>query len=349
MHFERKLLEIIRGEKKAPVIMAAMAAISSVYRCVLAARNFAYDRGWLPSARLPAVVVSVGNIVVGGTGKTPLVHLLASELQQKVRLAILTRGFRSHIEKSGTIEKISSESSPGKCGDEPYFLLQKTKAHIWVGADRVASGRLAIREGAKCLLLDDGMQHRRLKRDIEIVVVDGTDPFSQGRFLPWGLLRDSPKRLRNADLVVATHVKDLAQLKLQLSRWTSAPLVAMRHEVISRNAMGPRKVGVFCGIGQPKRFLETVRDLKSEIVDTLILEDHGCLQKGQLEKFAEQCRKKGAEALVCTEKDFVKLSHAPSGFSTCLKIEPIEIELKITAGKEHWEKLMANILERIGK
>jgi len=352
MYFKHRLLEIIRGEKKAPVIMGALAAMSGVYRSILAVRNFAYDRGWLPSVQLPAVVISVGNIIVGGTGKTPLVHLLASELQHKFPLAILTRGFRSQIEKSGAIQKISFETSPDKCGDEPYFLLQKTKGCIWVGADRVASGRLAIQEGAKCLLLDDGMQHRRLKRDFEIVVVDGSDPFFQGRFLPWGLLRDSPKRLRDADLIVATHVKDLKQLQLQLNRFTSAPLVTMDHEVVHGHALGsrgprdPRKVGVFCGIGQPKRFLETVRDLKSEIVDTLILEDHGCLQDGQLEKFAEECRKKGAEMLVCTEKDFVKLS---SDLSVCLSIEPIEIQLKIATGKEHWEKLMANILERICK
>jgi tetraacyldisaccharide 4'-kinase len=341
MQLERKLLQIIRGEKKAPLIMAALGAMSRVYRSALAARNFAYDLGWLPSAKLPAVVVSVGNIVVGGTGKTPLVHLLIREMQHKTSLAILTRGFRSRIEQSGAIEKISSHS-PEQCGDEPYFLWQKTKASVWVGADRVASGRLAIEEGAKCLLLDDGMQHRRLKRDFEIVVIDGSDPFSQGRFLPWGLLRDSPKRLKNADLIVATHVQNLKQLQHQLSQFTSAPLVAMHHA--AKNASMRKKVGVFCGIGQPKRFLETVRDLKYEIAHTLILEDHGALQKGQLEKFAEECREKGAEALVCTEKDYVKL---PPGISVCLGIEPIEVELKITAGIEYWEKLMANILERI--
>jgi len=357
MDLERIFLKLIRGEKKAPLIMGSLAGLSTVYRSIIAMRNFAYNHQWLPSALLPAVVISVGNIVAGGTGKTPLVHLLASQLQHQVRLAILTRGFRSQIEKSGMIQKISSGNgplfSPEECGDEPYFLAQKTNASIWVGADRVASGRLAVKEGAQCLVLDDGMQHRRLKRDFEIAIVDGIDPFSKERFLPWGLLRDSPKRLQSADLIVITHVKDqkhYSQLQNQLSHFTKAPTVATQIEVLNKKAGFPHihrgKVGVFCGIGKPDRFLQTVRDLKSEIVDTLLLKDHGPLQDGQLQKFAEKCRDKGAEALLCTEKDYVKLS--PDS-SVCLNIEPVEIQLKITSDKEHWEKLIENILDRIGK
>ncbi len=351
MDFERKLLEIIRGEKKAPLIKGCLAGLSTIYRSVIGARNFAYDRGWFSSIQLPVVVVSVGNLVVGGTGKTPFVHLLASQLQHTVRLAILTRGFRSHIEKSRRIQKISSENGPifsaQECGDEPYLLAQKTKASIWVGANRVASGQLAIKEGAQCLLLDDGMQHRRLKRDFEIVMLDGMDPISKERFLPWGLLRDSPKRLRSADLIVLTHVKDhthYQHLKKQLQRYTCAPVIATQIEVQNKKAVLPRRVAVFCGIGTPARFLQAVRDLKSEIVDTLILRDHESLQNKQLKKFAENCQGKGAEVLLCTEKDFVKL---PPDASSCLKIEPIAIRLKIIAGTEHWETLIKNILDRI--
>ena len=351
MGLERNLLEMIRGEKKAPLVMGSLAGLSFIYRSIIAARNFAYDRHWFSSVQLPAVVISIGNIAVGGTGKTPFVHLLASQLQKKIQLAILTRGFRSQIERSGRIQKISSEKgplfSPAECGDEPYFLAQKTSAAIWVGADRVASGRLAIKEGAQCLLLDDGMQHRRLKRDFEIAMIDGLDPFSKERFLPWGLLRDTPKRLANADLIVMTHVKDqkhYKQLQKQLNRFTKAPMIATQIEVLNNRAALPRKVAVFCGIGKPDRFLQTVRDLKSEIVDTLFLEDHGSLQSGQLQKFAEASRAKGAEVLLCTEKDYVKL--IPDS-SVCLKIEPVEIQLKVTEGKEHWEQLIETILDRI--
>ncbi len=263
----------------------------------------------------------------------------------------MTRGFRSQIEQSGRIEQISKGSGPllpaGECGDEPFFLAQKTKASIWVGADRILSGRRAIADGANCLLLDDGMQHRRLRRDFEIVIVDGADPFSKGRFLPWGLLRDSPKRLKNASAIVVTHVKDTAhfrRIQTLISPFSRAPLIGTQVEILNKDRFSPRKIGVFCGIGQPSRFLQTARDLNQEIVDTLILRDHGVLQNGQLEKFAKNCHKKGAEALLCTEKDYVKLS---PNLSLGLEIIPVGIELKIIAGKEHWEQLIDNILDKV--
>ena len=353
MDLERSILKIIRGEKKAPFLLAGLALLSGVYRFIIAARNFAYDKRLISSSKLPVPVVSIGNVTVGGTGKTPLVHLLARSLQDRVRLGILTRGFMSQIESSGTIRRISSGGGPicsaEECGDEPYFLAQNTNASLWVGADRSKSGNLAVKEGIECLLLDDGMQHRRLKRDFEIVVVDGDDPFSKGRFLPWGLLRDSPKRLKKADLIVATHVKDLEGFHRILSviaPLTDAPVVGTRVAVLNKESFVPRKVGVFCGIGQPARFLQTIRDLKSEIVDTFILKDHGSLKAGQLEKFAKNCLKRGAEALLCTEKDFVKLFPAPS---LCLDIISVGIELEIAFGKEHWEHLIENILDKVEK
>jgi hypothetical protein len=216
--------------------------------------------------------------------------------------------------------------------------------------------------------------------------------------LPWGLLRDSPKRLRSATLIVATHVKDHEQyqhLKQQLKPLTQAPVIATQVTVLNKESFSPRKVGVFCGIGQPAHFLQTVRDLNQEIVDTLLLKDHESVQPDQMQVFAANCLEKGAEMLVCTEKDYVKLyptrpetwnldcaktpgfndrkrvnirnidpftivesrelSRGPTpkflaewgispNLSLCLKIVPIEIQLKIVAGEEHWKNLIENIL-----
>ncbi len=344
------ILEIIRGERKAPILSVGLKALSYAYRLAIASRNLAYDQGILPSKKLPVPVISVGNIAVGGTGKTPLIHLLATALQDKVRLGILSRGYRSQIEKSKRIKQISAGSGPlcsaEECGDEPYFLSQKTKASIWVGPNRLLSGIQAIAGGANCLLLDDGMQHRRLKRDFEIVVIDGTDPFCKGRFLPWGLLRDSPKRLQKASLIVVTHVKDqthFEQIQTLVSAFSDAPIVGTQIEVLNKEDFTSNKVGLFCGIGQPSHFLQTARDLKSQIVDTLILKDHGSLQAGQLEKFVKNCQGLGAETLICTEKDYVKLPNLSLG----LNIVPLKIALKIAFGKEHWEHLIDNILNKV--
>ena len=167
MDIERSILTIIRGGEKSPSSQGVPCSLESILPTLIALKNFAYHYRLLPSTKLPVPVISVGNIAVGGTGKTPLVHLLALQLQERIQLAILSRGYRSQLEKSKSCKKISSISGPlyqpAECGDEPYFLSQKTKAAIWVGANRTVSGLQAIAEGAQCLLLDDGMQHRTLK------------------------------------------------------------------------------------------------------------------------------------------------------------------------------------------
>jgi tetraacyldisaccharide 4'-kinase len=353
MDIERRVLEMIRGEKKAPIAMACLAVLSLLYRSVVSLRNMAYDGGVFSSEKLCVPVISVGNVVAGGTGKTPFVHLLASRLQDKVRLGILTRGFRSDIEKSGLVKQIAYGNGPlfsaKHCGDEPYLLAKKISAPIWVGADRTRSGRIAIAQGVNCLILDDAMQHRRLKRDFEIVIVDANDPFSKGRYLPWGLLRDSPKRLKNATLIIVSHVKGddhFGQIKAAITPLSDSPLIGVRTEVLEKEKFTPRKVGVFCGIGQPARFLQAVRDLNQEIVDTLILKDHAVLSKGQLENFAKRCLQKGAEVLLCTEKDFVKLY---SGNASCLDIVAVEVKMKIVAGQEYWDPFIDNILDKVVK
>lgn len=350
MDLERTVLEIIQGKRKAPLLSPLLRAFSVLYRLAVAARNGAYDGGVLRSTHLDVPVVSIGNIVTGGTGKTPLIHLLAKRLQEKCQLAILTRGYLSSIEKSGKSTLISDGKGPllppSACGDEPFFLAQKTRASVWVGPDRVTSGKRAIEQGAQCLLLDDGMQHRRLKRDFEIVVVDANAPFSNGRFLPAGLLRDSPRRLKQASLIVAASLRDqehFEHVKREISPFSLAPVIGVRTEVVGKDNFKPRKIGLFCGIGHPDRFLQTVRDLNQEIVDTLLLKDHRPLEKGQLAEFAKSCRSKGAELLLCTEKDYVKLDSTP----VCLEVVPVSIELKVFAGAEHWEHLIENILDKV--
>ncbi|MES2121804.1 MAG: tetraacyldisaccharide 4'-kinase, partial [Chlamydiota bacterium] len=318
MDIEEYVVEVMRGERKAPFLRPLLSALSRAYRSVVALRNAAYDKHIFNSEALSVPVISIGNLTVGGTGKTPLVHLLASELQKTLRLAILTRGFRSRVEKRGEMRKISAGSGPlfsaEECGDEPYLLAQKTKASIWVGADRVASGKAAIAEGAQCLLLDDGFQHRRLKRDYDIVVVDGNDPLARGNFLPLGFLRDSPQRLKQASLIVVSHARDeehVRQVEAQLSPFTSAPVMGVRVQVLNAERLTPGKAALFCGIGSPQRFVQTVRDLKQEIVDTLILKDHAKPTAAQLADFARQSKEKGARYLLCTEKDAVKVLEAP--------------------------------------
>ena len=348
MSTEQYILDVIEGKRSAPLLQFFLALLSRPYQLAVRGRNFVYQQGWLPSFKASSPVVSIGNLVVGGTGKTPLVQMLAQALQEKGMVAILTRGFRSQAEKRKEPLRIDKDHlvSAELCGDEPFILAETTGAAVWVSTNRVRSAQLAEASGADCLILDDGLQHRKLKRDIEIIVVDAKDPFSRHRFLPYGLLRDLPARLREADLVIATHTKDLQhyeEVKKELSAYTQAPIVAMQHELEHQQALCGQRVGAFCGIGKPDYFFDALKKAGAEIVATRRLLDHQMFPLEELNAFAIGCKKKGANRVVCTQKDWVKVKEV----SCELPIEPIGMWLNILAGKEHWDLTIEKIKQKM--
>ncbi len=349
---KKNILNLIRAKQQAPIPLRwCFFLCSQIWSLIIRIRHIAYDWGLLKIKRAPLPTFSVGNIAIGGTGKTPLVHLLAELLSEKGKVAILTRGFKSKFEKARRPVQISAGKGPiysaQECGDEPFFLSLHTSASIWVSPDRSASARLAHAEGAVCLLLDDGMQHRKIARDLEIVTVDGTDPLGGGRLVPAGRLRDLPQRLRHADLIVATHVRDHAhyeEVKKQLSVYTQAPVVATDHIARDPSLVAGRKVGAFCGIGVPDHFYEMLETLGAEPVGMLSLLDHEAATEKELSAFAGYCKERGAEILVCTEKDAVKL---PKQLILSLPVIPIAVRLEITAGREHWEAVIEKMKKEI--
>ncbi|MBF8263009.1 MAG: Tetraacyldisaccharide 4'-kinase [Parachlamydiales bacterium] len=297
-------------------------------------RNWLYDRGFLPARRLPSLVISVGNIVAGGSGKTPLVHLLAQSLQPLGPIAILSRGYQS-------------KRSSLPLGDELTMLSRRLPLILpYAGKDRVASGEKAIQGGARILLLDDGFQYRRLRRDFDFVIVDAANPFGYGAFLPCGLLRDSPSRLRQADAVFVNGSMSRT-LETALRRWSEAPLIGVRQrfekildlEGQPQEIGQVRRAGAFCGIGQPHRFMQSLKEARFEIVDHWILADHGKPDPVRLERFAERCREKGATCLVCTQKDAVKLSFD----RRALPIYYLEMQLEIISQMAEWQNLIEKI------
>jgi tetraacyldisaccharide 4'-kinase len=331
-------------------VRGGLAALSYAFRAAVQLRHFAYAQKWLSSAKLSVPVVSVGNIVVGGSGKTPVVQMLTRALQDACKIAILSRGYASSIERSGQTVKVASGGrtmyAPGVCGDEPFCLGQETLADVWVGRDRVECGRRAIQEGAECLILDDGMQHRRLARDAEVVVVDGKDPFAQGRFLPRGRLRDTLCRLKAADLLIGNHVADAAgaaRLQQELKPYTDAPLVCVFVRPLEEEKIRKQRVGVFCGIGRPERFIDTLRACDADIVDTLFLLDHHAPKIEQLRQFIDRCQKKGASHILCTVKDAVKL---PACFQVALPIFAVKMQLEISCGRAHWDAFLARLITK---
>lgn len=339
---EQKFRTLIKQENW---VTSLLRQAGNLYGFAIQLRHWAYDHDWLPQKKASVPIISVGNIVAGGTGKTPLVHLLATELAPYAKVAILSRGYRSKMEHTKGGQVLAS-SDADTCGDEPKWLAEKLPgALVFVGKNRHLSAQYATSQGVDLIILDDGMQHRRLARDFEIVVMDAQDPFGHGFFLPGGLLRDCPTRLKSADLIVVTQLKDLAhfeEIKKQIAHYSATPVVGMQHQA-EREAdfLQGKKMGLFCAIGNPERFYATIDQLGGHLVESLHADDHLPFSRKQLEAFAQDCLAKGAELLVCTEKDWVKI---PSDFQSVLPIYAIKIELAMIAGDEHWHQLIERII-----
>jgi len=362
--WEQFVLGVMDGKKQgffSQITESGLRFLSLGYRTGVYCRNWAHDRGLVACYDPPVpVVISVGNIVAGGTGKTPVTLMLAEELSSEFRLAILSRGYRSPAEKRDVPLILSQgkgpEYSAGYCGDEPYLLANRIpKASVFVGKNRVKASVMAAQSGAEVIVLDDGMQHRRLARDFEVVVVNAFDPFGKGHFLPRGLLRESPKALAKADIIVVNNALSKERcdaIERELKPYTKAPIVGTVPRISSiENIQGEgvsslsgTKVGLFCGIANPKRFRNLVEEQGASVVAELCSPDHMLPSAKALKAFATKCEKMGAEYLVCTEKDRVKLK---DDIACSLPIVNVNIRLKIISGPSEWESLIKNIKERV--
>lgn len=286
------------------------APLSWIWAAAVFCKNVLYDLKLIGSFRVPCTVVSVGNIVAGGTGKTPFVQMMAASFLLR-KVAILSRGF-------------------GKIPDEALLLKRRVPhAKIYVGKDRAALAAQAVKEGAELILLDDGFQHRKLHRDFDIVLVRQEDPFGKGHYLPWGFLRDSPKRLRGVDAIFS---------KDRDFRHRTARILDEKEQEVSVQGW---KVGLFCGIANPSSFKKSVDSLGCKVIAEWFLADHEPASPVFLERFADRCKTLGAKALITTEKDFIK------GPRCSLPIVFIEIEIEWIEGRVKWEKLIAKIDQEI--
>lgn len=365
--WERIYIEIVTGKRNGFAAVCArkfLYLLSCFYKLATTIRNYAYDSGWLRCYFAPVpVVVSVGNIVAGGTGKTPVVMKIIRDFNRPVHKAILTRGYRSPAERLPKPTVLSKGNGPeypaSYCGDEPYLLsLNLPQTQIYVGKYRQWSAVMAAKADAKLIVLDDGMQYRSLARDFDVVVVDAEDPLGQDYLLPRGFLRESLEGLARADLIILNHVYDHPQFlsaKHKLARYTIAPIIGM-HPVpstfkdlagLAAPPMKGVKAGVFCGIAKPAHFLELLRKEGVEPVAELCCADHFLPPTLELQKFAEECEKKGATCLICTEKDRVKLAEVSSGF--VLPIYWLPIDLVIIEGEEIWEQFLNQMREKIDR
>lgn len=287
-------------------------------------RNYYYDAN-ATVRRSGVPVVSVGNLTVGGTGKTPLVAWLVREAQAAgLRPAVVSRGYRGSAGRGPLL--VSSGDGPlvgpERCGDEPYLLARMLPgAAVVVGADRVAGARAAAGTGADLVLLDDGFQHRRLARDLDLVLLDASNPFGNYRLLPAGILREPLTALARADAVIVTRSRpgeSLVVLERVIRRYhPKTPIFRAGHRPVGFvDSLGapvpkPRRAVVFCGIGNPHPFLADLDSEGIEVVALRVYRDHHRYVAEDARTLTALARARDA-ALVTTEKDLVRFPSDPS-------------------------------------
>ncbi|CAB4244269.1 Tetraacyldisaccharide 4'-kinase [Methylacidimicrobium sp. AP8] len=344
--FERFAVDVIlerRDGKRAAVLRWLLFLLSLLYGRLVRWRLWLYNRNLAHAHSLGCLVISVGNLTVGGTGKTPVVEKLARELTRAGRrVAILSRGYKSA--SGGILGRWRRAASPGEAvrpgprvvsdgkrallgpllaGDEPYMLASNLQGvMILTGKDRVRSGLAAIRQwGVDTLLLDDGFQYLPLKERLDIVLVDRESPFGNRFLLPRGTLREPISHIRRADILLVTKCdgSPLAALKSELRRLNRhAPIVECAHfprYLVQVNTGQKRplhfldglRVVALSGIARPESFENGLRKLGAEIVYARRFADHHRFAEAEVLRVLQRAQARAAAAVITTEKDAVRL------------------------------------------
>ena len=312
---ERYYLDVVSGRRSglpAALMRAGLSLAAPFYGTAVASRNGLFDAGAKRVHRVDVPVVSVGNVTTGGTGKTPIVAWIAQRLAQHgKRPAIVSRGFRS-LDEGGNDERRVLEQL---CPDVPHEQDR----------DRVAAAQRVIEaHRPDVLILDDGFQHRRLARDLDVVLIDALNPWGYGRLLPRGLLREPKSALRRADMVVVTRADrcgdaDLSRLRSEINAETSVPVAevvfpperlrSVDGRVADLATLTGKRLLAFCGIGNPVGFRATLSacGYAEEDVSIEAFPDHHHYTSEDLRRLRVLADSRGAEALVTTQKDLVKL------------------------------------------
>jgi len=345
-------------------LTALLSVLSRPYAAAAGLRNRLYEKGMLAQHRLPCRVVSIGNLTVGGTGKTPFVILLAGILKKKgFRPCVLSRGYGSR--QSSAVQIVSDGDlirvRYPEAGDEPLLIARSLRGiPVIAGADRVRTGREAIdRFGADLLILDDAFQHRRLHRDVDIVLVDAGRPFGNGFLLPRGPLREPVDALRRADMVV--------RIGRPGEKGYGAGNAASRHfppdvfsgrreplDVLS-GASGSaeplewlrnRRIAAFAGIASPETFRGMLEALQAKVVRFLPFPDHHRYRTGDVARIGREAEKAQAEAVVTTEKDGVRLEAFPQFLSA---LKQLRIAIAISPSEAPFVEALMGRLQREGR
>jgi tetraacyldisaccharide 4'-kinase len=340
--------EVVSGERRgltASLLRGALRIVETPYSWAVVWRNQQFDSGRKPVERVAVPVISVGNLSLGGTGKTPMVEWLANRFSKSgVEPAIVSRGYGA---------------KKGVPNDEALELAAKLPGvpHVQ-NPDRVAGVRTAIEQfGCRLVLLDDGFQHRRIHRDLDIVLLDALEPFGYCHMFPRGMLREPLSSLHRADVVALSRADLIPESERERIRAIvrenspDALWIECRHAPVHLRSsssvttplidLANKPIAAFCGIGNPGGFRRTVEQCGYQLLALREFPDHFAYQTADLRSLTSWAADSPADAVLCTHKDLVKLGVDRLGEKP---LWALMVGLEITAGREGFEVLLKNLL-----
>lgn len=355
---------------RAPALSPAgvLQAAARLFEGLIRLRSWCYRKGLLKIHRLPCSVISIGNITSGGTGKTPMTLHVAKLLRQSgLRVVIISRGYKGEAEKTGGVVSDGKNlcMTAQAAGDEPFMMARFLgDVPVLVGKNRVNSCRLAIsRFSPDIILLDDGFQHRRLHRDIDIVLLDSARPFGNGFMLPRGSLREAPDALSRASAIVFTRWRDdlPGPASLLPASAGSKPVFFSRHIPYIHDVTGPSPAGhgqknedlsllknarvfAFSAIADNGDFHRVLTNLGCRITGTAEFGDHHAYSPGEIDDIKRKAKTGGAEFLVTTQKDFPKL---PQESSWPMPLVVLGVLPSFTGGENDFDGFLEKAVKKI--
>jgi tetraacyldisaccharide 4'-kinase len=359
---------------RAKVLRGILYALSFIYERLVQLRLYVYRKRLFRERALGCLVISIGNLTVGGTGKTPIVEKFARALQSGGRrVAILSRGYKSVPRKRSWLDRLRKQNlnpprvvSDGKsllldsltAGDEPYMLAHNLKdVIVLVDKDRVKSGRFAIDTWkVDTLLLDDGLQYLHLKHRLDMVLVDRQAPFGNEFLLPRGTLREPPRNIRRASYIFITkntgEPNDALVQRIRRYNRTAEIIECAHKPLYLQNILTGERlplerlrdtfIGSICGIAAPESFEDGLRKLGARIDLAKRYIDHHRYTEAELQSFVNRCIRRDLEMIVTTEKDAVRMPRLPEA-EVKVPIYFLRVEIEILTGHESWEHCVARI------
>src|SRR2546427_4739411 len=359
---------------RATLLRGLLYALSFIYERLVQLRLFLYRKRILRERTLGCLVISIGNLTVGGTGKTPIVEKIARALQTGGRrVAILSRGYKSMPRRRSLLSRLyNGNPDPPRivsdgtsllldsrtAGDEPYMLAHNLKnVIVLVDKDRVKSGKFAIDKWkVDTLLLDDGMQYLHLKHRLDIVLVDRQAPFGNEFLLPRGTLREPPRNLRRASYIFITKNTGESNEKLiaRIRRYNrTAEIIECGHrplylqniytgERLILDRLRGAFIGSICAIAVPESFEGALKNLGAHVDLALRYIDHHYYTEAELRSFINRCIRRDLAMIITTEKDAVRIPHLPEA-EVKVPIYFMRVEIEILTGHETWEHCVSRI------